>query len=167
MMENKISLRKIFFNLILFLSAYYLGLTFIAASLDKIIDPYAFSANISGYEVMPSFLINLSALFVPWIELICGILLLFGVFITIIKNKEILYIDASNNIIILMLLWFIFILSVAHIRGLDIDCGCGLGETKTLPIDRLKEDIYLLIMAFIIKFRHKILSYCTDLGKNK
>ena len=57
-MKNKISLRKIFFNLILFLSAYYLGLTFIAASLDKIIDPYAFSANISGYEVMPSFLLG-------------------------------------------------------------------------------------------------------------
>ena len=34
-------------DLVLFLSAYYLGLTFISASLDKIVDPCDFSKAIS------------------------------------------------------------------------------------------------------------------------
>ena len=54
-----------------------------------------------------------------------------------------------------MLLWFIFILAIASLKGLDIDCGCGLLE-KTTPFDRLKEDITLLIASFIIKFRSTI-----------
>ena len=57
-----------------------------------------------------------------------------------------------------MLLWFIFILSIASIRGLDIDCGCGLDE-KTTPYDRLIEDIYLFIVTIIIKFRVRILDF--------
>ena len=156
-MKSVISLRKIFFNLVLFLSAYYLGLTFISASLDKIVDPFYFSKAILNYEIMPYWTINLTAIVLPWLELICGLLLFIGVSISIIRNMKISFIDISNNIIILMLLWFIFILAIAHIRGLDIDCGCGIGE-KTLPLDRLKEDIYLFIIAFIIKFRDRILS---------
>ena len=159
-MKNKISLRKIFFNLILFLLAYYLGFTFISASLDKIADPYTFSNDILNYEIIPYWIVNLSALFLPWIELVCGLLLLFAILLNIVKNIDTAnYIDSSNNIIILMLFWFILILSVAHFRGLDIDCGCGLGESKTLPLDRLKEDIYLLIIAFIIKFRGLISNF--------
>ena len=156
-MKSIISLRKIFFNLGLFLSAYYLGLTFISASLDKIIDPFDFSQAILNYKIMPYWTINLTAIILPWLEFICGLLLFIGILISIVKNIKISFIDISNNIIILMLLWFIFILAIAHIRGLDIDCGCGIGE-KTLPIDRLIEDIYLLIIAFIIKFRDRILS---------
>jgi len=66
--------------------------------------------------------------------------------------------DISNNLIILMLLWFIFILAIASLKGLDIDCGCGLAE-KTTPFDRLIEDIALLIAGFIIKFRYRIRTF--------
>ena len=159
-MKNNISIRKIFIYLILFLSIYYLGLTFISASLDKIVNPYDFSKSIMGYEIFPNSMTNLVALVLPWIELICGFILvvsLFELHKSFLKYNH--YIDVANNIIILMLLWFIFILAVASIRGLDIDCGCGLSENKTLPLDRLKEDIYLLITAFIIKFRYKILDF--------
>ena len=151
-MKNEISLTKILFNLCLFLCAYYLGFTFIAASLDKIIDPYTFSRSISDYEITPNWISNFVSITLPWIELICGLLLIVSFFKKINKS----YItDISNNLIILMLLWFIFILSIAWIKGLDIDCGCGLSE-KTTPLDRLKEDIVLLISSFIIKFRDKI-----------
>ena len=78
-MKNTNSLRQIFFNLLLFLSAYYIGLTFIAASLDKILDPYTFSSNILNYEIMPYWAINLSAIILPWIEFICGFLLILSI----------------------------------------------------------------------------------------
>ena len=151
-MKQELSLTRIFFNLILFLCVYYLGFTFIAASLDKIIDPYTFSRSISDYEITPNWISNFVAIILPWIELLCGLLLIVSFFKKI--NKSYLT-DISNNLIILMLLWFIFILSIAWIKGLDIDCGCGLSE-KTTPLDRLKEDIVLLISSFIIKFRDKI-----------
>jgi len=157
-------LRHIILKLIIFLSVYYLSLTFVAASLDKIIDPLSFSKLIFNYDITPYWINNLVALILPWLELICGLILFFGIFFnnnTSKNDKNIFfqYEEVANNIIILMLIWFIFILTIATARGLDIDCGCGLSETKTLPIIRLKEDIYLLILSFIIKFRFKIINF--------
>ena len=156
-MKNNISIRNLFIYLVLFLSTYYLGLTFISASLDKIVDPHEFSKSITAYEISPYSINNFVALVLPWIELICGILL-FVSFFFFFKNKN-NFIDIPNNMIIIMLIWFIFILAIASIRGLEIDCGCGLSENKTLPIDRLKEDIYLLIISFVIKFRAYIFNF--------
>ena len=111
-MKQELSLTRIFFNLILFLCVYYLGFTFIAASLDKIIDPYTFSRSISDYEITPNWISNFVAIILPWIELLCGLLLIVSFFKKI--NKSYLT-DVSNNLIILMLLWFIFILSVLYL----------------------------------------------------
>lgn len=145
------------FTFILFLLTAYLGWIFIVASLDKIVDPIAFSKSISNYKITPYWINNIIALILPWIELICGLLM----FISIIGlfNNKFNFIDISNNMIMLMLLWFIFILSLAVFRGLDIDCGCGLSKEKTVPMDRLIEDIYLLISSIIIKFRVSIMNF--------
>ena len=151
-MKKELSLTKIFFNLCMFLCIYYLGFTFIAASLDKIVDPYTFSRSINDYEITPYWISNFVSIVLPWIEFFCGLLLIISS-LKVLKKFDL--IDISNNLIILMLLWFIFILSIAWIRGLDIDCGCGLAE-KSTPLDRLKEDIVLLISSFIIKFRDRI-----------
>ena len=154
-MNKEISLTKILFNICLFLCVYYLSFTFIAASLDKIVDPYSFSDSITDYKMTPYWINNLVALILPWIELICGLLLIISSF-KILSDFNLF--DISNNLIILMLIWFIFMLSIAWLRGLDIDCGCGLAE-KTTPFDRLIEDIALLIAGFIIKFRYRIRTF--------
>jgi hypothetical protein len=151
-MKKEISLTKILFNSCLFLCIYYLSFTFIAASLDKISNPYEFSESITNYKITPYWISNFVALTLPWIELICGLLLIISS-LSILRRFGLL--DISNNLIILMLLWFVFILAIASLKGLEIDCGCGLAE-KTTPFDRLKEDIALLIAAFIIKFRDRI-----------
>ena len=145
------------FKVILFLSMSYLGYIFISASLDKIIDPVSFSKSINNYEITPYWINNLVALILPWIELICGFLMIISI-IGLFSNR-LNFVDIANNLIILMLLWFIFILSIAIFRGLDISCGCGLSEDKTLPIDSLIKDIYLLIMSIIIKFRVSIMNF--------
>ena len=147
------------FKLILFFLTGYLAWIFIYASFDKIIDPHQFSKSINNYEITPYWMNNLVALVLPWFELICGVLLLVGLFFYY-KNDSNL-IDIPNNLIILMLIWFIFILSVAVYRGLDIDCGCGISENKTTPLERLIEDIYLLIFSIIIKFRQRIINIFT------
>ena len=145
------------FNIILSISSVYIAYTFIFASLDKIANPASFAKDISNYEITPYWINNLVALTLPWIELICGILIIVGLFLFI--NKKSNFIDVPNNIIILMLLWFVFILSIAVYKGLDIDCGCGISQDKTTPMQRLIEDIYLLLITFFIKFRIKILSF--------
>ena len=154
--ENNMIIKKIF-NLILFFGISYIGWIFVSSSIDKIIDPSTFSKSISNYEITPYWMNNLVALTLPWVELICGLLMFLGLYFDY-KNQSNL-IDIPNNLIILMMLWFIFILSIAVYKGLDIDCGCGISEDKTTPLERLIEDIYLLITTIIIKFRLKITSF--------
>ena len=52
-----------------------LGVIFIAASLPKIVDPPSFAHMIYNYRIVPGALVNLSALTMPWIELLCGVAL--------------------------------------------------------------------------------------------
>src|SRR5437899_857425 len=55
-----------------------LGGIFLFAGAVKIIDPAAFSANISNYRLLPHEWINLLAITLPWIELVTGSLLIVG-----------------------------------------------------------------------------------------
>ncbi|HEY2322484.1 MAG TPA: MauE/DoxX family redox-associated membrane protein, partial [Thermoanaerobaculia bacterium] len=58
-------------------------------------------------------LINLMALTMPWIELLCGLALILGIW------KE-----AARTLIALLLLVFIVAISVNLTRNNAIDCGC-------------------------------------------
>ena len=66
---------------IIFVSRLILGIVFIYASIDKIIDPVSFSDTIDNYHISPYSLNNLAALIIPWIELLIGICLIFGIYI--------------------------------------------------------------------------------------
>ena len=129
-----------------------LGIIFIYASIDKIIDPIAFSSSIDNYHITPIFLNNIFALIIPWIELIVGCCLLFNVLF-----------DGAVNLTIGLLIWFILILTQALFRGINLDCGCfDLLEKaddvnlRTEMINRIIQDIIFLLMAFILKIRNKI-----------
>ncbi|MFQ5452559.1 MAG: MauE/DoxX family redox-associated membrane protein [Candidatus Zixiibacteriota bacterium] len=89
------------------------GITFIYASYYKIIEPFSFAKSIWYYHIVPGNLINLMALILPWLELLCGLGLIFGV----------LY-RGSVLIVNLMTIMFIIALLTAIGRGISIDCGC-------------------------------------------
>ncbi|HAY34073.1 MAG TPA: MauE/DoxX family redox-associated membrane protein [Ignavibacteria bacterium] len=142
---NKILSNK-FFLIILRL---ILGVVFIYASLDKLYNQEEFSRAIYNYKFFPEFLINIFAIVVPYLEIICGILIITGI-----------YLRGSSLIITLMLFFFIIALTQAYIRGLDISCGCFSLETvsnKSDILQRIIEDI-LLIIASIIVFIQSIKS---------
>lgn len=153
-------------NIIQFLSRGILGYIFVYASIDKIVDPITFSSNIDNYHITPIYLSNLAALFIPWIELIIGILLSFGslMFTDIAKNKlnndcVESYVKASSVISILLLIFFIFILSQAYYRGIDVHCGCFKGISSSSSSDlrqdmlnRIMQDIIFLGLAIIVYF---------------
>ncbi|MDM8549127.1 MauE/DoxX family redox-associated membrane protein [Desulfobacterales bacterium HSG2] len=98
---------------------WFLGIIFIYASYHKIIEPAIFAKIIYGYDLFPGFVINLAAIFLPFVELICGCALVLGI-----------YPRSATLIINGMLFAFIIALSVNLIRGHEFDCGCfSFGET--------------------------------------
>ncbi len=89
------------------------GVTFVSASVYKIMDPGSFARSIWYYHLMPGSLINLIALVLPWVELLAGLALIFGV----LYRGAIVWVNV-------MTIAFIGALTLAVARGLDIDCGC-------------------------------------------
>jgi len=90
-----------------------LGIIFIWASVDKIMYPSKFAEMVYHYKMLPDILIHSVALFLPWMELIIGLLLILGIWE---QWALIIY----NGLIVV----FMIGLSSALIRGLDIHCGC-------------------------------------------
>ena len=130
-----------------------LGIIFIYASYDKILDPAGFSKNIHNFHVTPLAVENLAALIIPWMELIIGVFLIFGVFL-----------EGSTSITIGLYIFFIIILSQAVFRGIDVHCGCfkteadvGVTDLRMELIKHIGEDFVLLGMAFVIKYKNKFL----------
>ena len=53
-----------------------LGGVFVFASIDKILHPAAFAEAVYNYQILPDNLINLTAIVLPWLELVLGSLLI-------------------------------------------------------------------------------------------
>lgn len=54
------------------LSRWVLGLLFIYAGVQKIIDPYGFAKTIYGYGILPGDLVNITGIVLPWVEVMAG-----------------------------------------------------------------------------------------------
>lgn len=121
----------------LLLSRVLLGTVFIVASIDKIASPAVFAVSVEAYRLLPLWPINILALVIPWLELICGLFLLAGV-----------YLRGSSTVIAALLAVFIVGISSAILRRLTIDCGCfGAGVTSPVSWLRVAEDAGLFVLA--------------------
>ena len=78
-----------------------LGLTFVWASWHKILVPGEFARIIYGYGVFPGPSINLLAIGLPYVELLAGLCLIFGIY----KRPALILINA-------MLLGFSLLLTI-------------------------------------------------------
>ncbi len=135
---------------VLLLLRVVLAAVFIYASLQKIGRPLMFAEQIGMYSVVGRGpLLYLVAIIIPWIELLCGLAMLSGVFIR-----------GAALILALMNLLFIAVISyrTAGIMAADsiplrqvyFDCGCGFGATYAWK--KLIEDGLLLIFSVAILF---------------
>ena len=98
-----------------------LGLIFIYASYDKILDPGKFARDISNYHVVPFGLENSIAIILPWLELIIGLGIIFGV-----------YINANTFISGGLLALFIVLIAQAILRDLILIVDVDLKKAKWL-----------------------------------
>lgn len=128
------------------------GVVFLYASFDKILDPETFARSIVRYDLgaVMHMMTNLIALIIPWVELIVGFFLIFN----IIK-------DTSTDVVMILLILFIGLLLQAHLRGLNIEnCGCTravhTGDDPDFLVTRIYQDILLFIMILFVKYNRYI-----------
>lgn len=133
-------------RLLMFAARCVLGTVFIVAAMDKIAIPETFAISVEAYHLVPVQLVNVFAIVVPWIELLCGIFLVAGVFVR-----------GSALLLSSLLGVFIFAIVSALMRQLKIDCGC-FGPAHATPIgwEKVLEDIGLLVLGMYLYFFAKI-----------
>ena len=132
------------------LLAIVVGAVFVYASYSKIADPQAFAKIIYHYQVIgpgPSVGFvpaNLTAVALPWIELIAGVLLITGVW-----RREAAVVTA------LMLVVFVAAVGSTLARGIDIqNCGCfALDESgRSASWKLIAGDLALLAATLVVAF---------------
>jgi hypothetical protein len=126
-------------GILLLASRFVLGMVFIVAAVPKIAQPEIFAASIEAYEILPVAAVNLAAIAVPWIELLCGVFLIGGA-----------RIRPSAALLGAMLLVFIVAIASAIIRGLNINCGCFGGAGSPVGWGKVVEDVALLVPAWLL-----------------
>ena len=122
---------------LLFLARLFLGFVFLYAGIEKINDPESFVRAINNYRLLPYPFINFFAIVLPWIELVSGLLLIFGIAV-----KE-------NTFIVTALLGvFVVVIIIGLFRGLDINCGCFVtaGGSK-IGIQKVIENLVLILLG--------------------
>lgn len=97
-----------------------------------------------NYRIVPGALVNLMALVMPWIELLCGLALILGIWKA-----------TARTIVAVLLVIFIAAISINLLRNNVIDCGCfDLSEAGKTRDERLADmrfvilrDLGMLLMA--------------------
>jgi uncharacterized membrane protein YphA (DoxX/SURF4 family) len=112
-----------------------LGAIFIAAALPKISDPPSFAHMIYNYRLLPGGLINISALVMPWVELLAGLALVLGV-----------WVRPARWLVGAMLVAFIIAISINLLRDNAIDCGCFDVSAANLTHEERIRDMWLVIL---------------------
>ncbi len=126
-------------GLFVFLCRVTLAAIFIIFSIDKVFDIPAFARSIEAYKLLPpGILVNLTAVILPWVELLAAACLVLGV-----GRKGALLLLSG------LLVMYIGMFLVTMARGLDIDCGCFEGGTRVGWGAVFRDLAFLLPAVFI------------------
>lgn len=128
-----------------------LGAVFFYAALSKLRNINAFSYSIANYEILPYWIVNAAALFLPWLELWTGVFLILGVFVR-----------ACAALQGGLLVAFILAIAAGMIRGTELSCGCFGDHTGMTGYGHLIFDGLCFLIAgalFILerrRFSHRL-----------
>jgi putative oxidoreductase len=135
-------MRQIFQNTyVVLLARVVLGVLFIVASVDKVSDPNAFAVSIDSYKLLPHNASLVAATVLPWMELICGALLVFGLF----------HRGAGLLLFGLLVVFTVAVVS-ALVRDLDISCGCFTQDPNAAKIgwQKIVENLGLIGLSLLV-----------------
>ncbi len=118
------------------------ALMFIIVGIGKITHPDEFAREINNYQMLPLILINPLAIFLPWLELLTGLMILLGVQIRV-----------NAIIVAAMLVVFTTAIIIAVAKGLSINCGCySQIAAQKVGIPKILENTALIIFSLILVF---------------
>jgi putative oxidoreductase len=122
----------------------YIGGLFIYASMYKINYPAEFAEIIADYQIVPYWAVNISAVVLPWVELIIGVLLVAGI-------------RARSAAVLagLMMTMFALAIFINLMRDAPIICGCFHDVGEKISWWTLARDIIWIILAIHILFFDK------------
>lgn len=112
------------------------ALVFVYAGMTKAVDPVGFSGQVASYQILPYAWNVLVAATLPYLEILCGVLLL--------SNQRV---RPALLVLIVLNLLFMLLLGYSLARGLNIDCGCfstGSDQGSSL-LQALLRDIGLML----------------------
>jgi putative oxidoreductase len=112
-----------------------LGAIFVVAAWPKIIDPPSFAHMIYNYRIVPGALINISALVMPWVELLAGLCLILGI-----------WVRPARWLVTAMLVTFIVAIGVNLLRANAIDCGCFDVSAAGKTYEEKIRDMWLVVI---------------------
>jgi putative oxidoreductase len=122
-----------------------LGTLFVFAGAIKVYDPGAFAIEIQRYQLIPWIPGALASVYLPWVEILVGVLL-------VLKRFE----RGALLLITCLLFVFTFALASATFRGLGIDCGCfGKALAATGTIFPLVRNVLLLAFTGFLWRRYQ------------
>lgn len=126
-----------------------LGGVYVWFGWNKVVEPVAFLKALRDYDLLPVAppqALNLTVVVLPWIEILCGGLLLVGA-----------WLRAAGALLLGLTAVFTVALTLragelAEAAGLGLcavrfDCGCGVGEVWFCP--KLAENVGLLALAVV------------------
>lgn len=125
-----------------------LGGVFCVAGIPKIMDTAGFADAIYNYQILPDALINIVAMVLPWVEIMVGAMLIFGLWL---PGAVLMY----NGLMAVFLGAIIY----AAARGLNIQCGCfSTDAADAIDVKTIIRDsalfigsLYLLFVVFVKK----------------
>lgn len=122
-----------------FLFRSIVGFVFLYAGVGKIVEPNSFAKEILNYKLIGEELSRIIAIFLPWLEVIIGIFLIFG-----IRLKTTSFISS------VLLIGFTLGVLSAMLRGLNINCGCFAYHIEYVGWKKILENSLFIIMSIYV-----------------
>ncbi|NCO59458.1 MAG: DoxX family protein [Deltaproteobacteria bacterium CG_4_8_14_3_um_filter_51_11] len=122
----------------------FLGAVFLYACYDKILHPQAFAEAVYNYRILPDGLVNITAITLPWLELLIGICLVAGILL-----------PGASTLSTILLLTFMSTLIFNLMRGLDVSCGCFSTDASEGPagIWTVARDFSFLALSVYVSWK--------------
>ncbi len=128
----------------------FLGVYFIYTGYNKVLDPFVFLKGVHLYDMLPAtppHFLNGTAIVLPWLEIICGTVLVLGLFT---RGAGVLI---AGMLCVFTPAIFLRALSMMHEEAISFfqvafDCGCGTG--KEIIWIKLCKNTGMLLGAIVV-----------------
>jgi uncharacterized membrane protein YphA (DoxX/SURF4 family) len=114
----------------------FFGILFIYAAYDKLLNPLEFAQAVENYQLVGATPAKWIAIWLPFLELILGIMLLFNIWL----------LPGTLINVALNIVFTVAVFSAYH-RGLDISCGCFGKESGVVSGSKVLSNIALLALS--------------------